>query len=429
MAVFRVEKNSGYNPIYLQTCGIQFDSQESSETSGSGFSFMTAAGVMVGVLILLAAGLVIYNILKISVSKRMKGYGILRAIGSEKSQLYSIVSLQIIILCLIGIPIGTIVGFLSTKGIITMATGFLSPEIFMVQNTSELQNLISANSTGKVPFLAISAAITLFFTFVAAIPAASYAAKVPPTVAMSGQNIKVNRRNRKSKAIRNFEAYYARLNLKRNRGRTAITVLSLVMSIAVFIALQSFTTLLNAASGMEDNHLGDYCIVNETVGFSADDLNELSQNSAVSSVAAIQFLLYEPDDAGQISDVALGFTLQPGETFQVVGLNDDYWDYFMGSELSAEDLTLLKSGEECEKSLQNIFVGGCVLWHDNGGNRKCAWLYLHNFCKCRNFRPGSVRFHPRSADCRSHASIHRGLLAGNLYSAKKNRRNEYCGFH
>ncbi len=341
------ELDTSYNQVYLQASGIRFDSQESSENSGSGFSFMAAAGIMVGVLILLAAGLVIYNILKISVSKRIKGYGVLRAIGSEKSQLYSIVSLQILILCLIGIPVGMIVGLLSTKGIIIMATSFLSPEIFMVQNTSELQNLISANSTGKLPFLVISAAITLFFAFMAAIPAAKYAAKVPPTVAMSGRNTKVKRRNRKSKTIRNFEAYYARLNLKRNRGRTAITVLSLVMSIAVFIALQSFTTLLNTASGMEDNHLGDYSIVNETVGFSADDLEELRLNSAVSSVAAIQFLLYKPDDAGQISDIALGFELQPGETFQVVGLNDDYWDYFMGSELSAEDLTLLKSGKAC----------------------------------------------------------------------------------
>lgn len=341
------ELDTSYNQVYLQACGIRFDNQESSENSGSGFSFMAAAGVMVGVLILLAAGLVIYNILKISVSKRIKGYGVLRAIGSEKSQLYSIVSLQILILCLIGIPVGMIVGLLSTKGIIIMATSFLSPEIFMVQNTSELQNLISANSTGKLLFLVISAAITLFFAFMAAIPAAKYAAKVPPTVAMSGRNTKVKRRNRKSKTIRNFEAYYAWLNLKRNRGRTAITVLSLVMSIAVFIALQSFTTLLNMASGMEDNHSGDYSIVNETVGFSADDLEELRQNSAVSSVAAIQFLLYKPDDAGQISDIALGFELQPGETFQVVGLNDDYWDYFMGSELSAEDLTLLKSGKAC----------------------------------------------------------------------------------
>ncbi len=341
------ELDTSYNQVYLQACGIQYDSQESSEKSGSGFSFMVFAGVVVGVLILLAAGLVIYNILKISVSKRIKEYGVLRAIGSEKGQLYTIVSLQILILCLIGIPVGMIVGRLSTKGIVIMATSFLSPEIFMVQNTSELQSLISANSSGKIPFLAASAVITLFFAFVAAIPAARYAAKVSPTVAMSGQNTRIKRRNRKSKIIRNFEAYYARLNLKRNRGRTAITVLSLVMSIAVFIALQSFTTLLNAASGMENSHLGDYSIVNETVGFSADDLAELRQNDAVASVAAIQFSLYEPDEDGKISAISLGFTLQSGETFQIVGLNDEYWDYFTAGEFSEEELALLKSGEAC----------------------------------------------------------------------------------
>ena len=341
------ELDTSYNQVYLQAFGIQYYSQESSENSGSGFSFMVFAGVVVGVLILLAAGLVIYNILKISVSKRIKEYGVLRAIGSEKGQLYTIVSLQILILCLIGIPVGMIVGRLSTKGIVIMATSFLSSEIFMVQNTSELQSLISANSSGKIPFLAASAVITLFFAFVAAIPAARYAAKVSPTVAMSGQNTRIKRRNRKSKTIRNFEAYYARLNLKRNRGRTAITVLSLVMSIAVFIALQSFTTLLNAASGMENSHLGDYSIINETVGFSADDLAELRQNDAVASVAAIQFSLYEPDEDGKISDISLGFTLQSGETFQIVGLNDEYWDYFTAGEFSEEELALLKSGEAC----------------------------------------------------------------------------------
>ena len=341
------ELDTSYNQVYLQACGVPFDTQESSESSSSGFSLMVFAGVMVGVLILLAAGLVIYNILKISVSKRIKEYGVLRAIGSEKGQLYSMVSLQILILCLIGIPVGMLVGILSTKSIVTVATSLLSPEIFMVQSTSELQSLISANSSGKLSFLVASAVITLFFAFIAAIPAAQYAARVSPTVAMSGQNTKIKRRNRKSKKIRNFEAYYARLNLKRNRGRTAITVLSLVMSIAVFIALQGFTSLLNAASGMEDSHLGDYSIINETVGFSADDLNELRQDNAVNSVAAIQFSLYEPNDAGKISDIALGFGLQPGETFQVVGLNDEYWDYFMGGELSAEDLSLLKSGTAC----------------------------------------------------------------------------------
>lgn len=84
---------------------------------------MALAGILTGVLILFAAGLVIYNVLNISVSTRIKEYGVLRSIGSERGQLYSIVSLQILLLCMIGIPIGLIVGLLLTKGILTMAGG------------------------------------------------------------------------------------------------------------------------------------------------------------------------------------------------------------------------------------------------------------------------------------------------------------------
>lgn len=119
------------------------------------------------------------------------------------------------------------------------------------------------------------------------------------------------------------------------------------MSITVFIALQGFTTILNAASALQGSHLGDYQITNETVGFSVDALNELQENKAVQSVAAIQFSLYEQNEADQLDGIDIGFTLKPGETFQVVGLNDEYWDYFMGAELSADQLEQLKSGNAC----------------------------------------------------------------------------------
>ncbi len=341
------ELDTSYNIVYLSAMGISFDSGESGENDGVGFSFMTFAAVMVGVLILLAAGLVIYNILKISVSKRIKEYGVIRAIGGMRGQLYFIVSAQILLLCLIGIPVGMIVGLLSTKGIITMATSMLSPEIFLVQNTTELHSLIGANSSGKAPLLLASAAITLFFAFIAAIPAARFAAKVSPTVAMSGMNTKIKRRKRTIKTIKNFEAYYARLNLKRNWGRTVITILSLVMSISVFVTLQSFTALFDAANSMEGNHLGDYSIVNETVGLSESVLEKLSQNTEVESVAAVQATIYSPDGNHRVHGIIIGFDLHPGEAFQVAGLNDAYWDYFMGDSVSADGLKKLKSGEAC----------------------------------------------------------------------------------
>lgn len=84
--------NIQYNWILLDALGISYDESASSDEA-SGFSFMTFACVMVGALILLAAGLVIYNILKIAVTKRIKEYGTLRAIGGERGQIYRIVSL------------------------------------------------------------------------------------------------------------------------------------------------------------------------------------------------------------------------------------------------------------------------------------------------------------------------------------------------
>ena len=74
------EKYIQYNWLLLNAMGIR-GGEESESADGEGFSYMTAACVLVGMLVLLAAGLVIYNILKIAVAKRIREYGTLRAIG------------------------------------------------------------------------------------------------------------------------------------------------------------------------------------------------------------------------------------------------------------------------------------------------------------------------------------------------------------
>ncbi len=342
------ELDTLYNVVLLEALGIHYDTEQADmELSGQGFSLVLAAGIMVGLLLLLAAGLVIYNILKIAVSQRIGQYGVLRAIGGEKGQLYLLVSAQVLLLCVIGIPVGILLGTLSAEGILTAATSLLSPEIFLVQNTDELNRLIAENSAGKGVFLLASAAITLLFAFIAGIPAARYAAKVSPTVAMAGQSIKIKRRNRRTKKIRNFEAFYACLNLKRNRGRTAITILSLVMSITVFITLQGFTDLLNTAGSMESARMGDYSIVNETVGFSPDTLSAIEGNEMVRSVSAIQFSLYDMDENKKPIGIDIGFALRPGETFQVAGLNNACLDAVFGERVSDIDLERLKTGDGC----------------------------------------------------------------------------------
>ena len=340
------ELDSIYNIPYLNALGIRYSAEAAdvSDDSANGFPFMMAAGILVGGLILLAAGLVIYNILKIAVSRRMTQYGVLRAMGADKSQLYILVAAQVLLLCAIGIPVGLLLGTLSAKGILTAATGMLSPEIFLVRDAGELNRLIEENSSGKGAFLLASAAVTLIFALAAALPAARYAAGVSPTVAMTGSHGRIKRRSRRAKRIRNFEAYYARLNLKRSRGRTAITVLSLVMSITVFIALQGVVGLLNAAGSGVAEHYGDYSITNETAGFSPEEYQSMEDDPRVAELTAMQLSLYDQGTDGYPEGIAFGFPLQPAETFQVIGLNDAHWDKAF-SFLPAEVLEKLKAGE------------------------------------------------------------------------------------
>lgn len=339
-----------YNWLYLNALGVRYDQKDNGTDAGSGadeggLSYMLAAGVLIGALVLAAAGLVIYNILKISVSRRRKEYGTLRAIGAQQGQLYRLVAGQLILLCLAGIPLGALIGVLSAGGLTQAATGLFTPETFLVQNTEELNALIAGNSTGKLPPLLLSAVITLLFAFLAAMPAARYAAKVPPVVAMRGVTSQVKRKRRHDKPIRHFEAFYARLNLRRNAGRSALTILSLVMSITVFVALQAFSGLLDASRDVQKLHLGDYSLTNESIGFEPSVLADLQSQAGVSAVYTLKYSLYKQESDGSLP-VAAGFKLQPSETLQIIGVDEERLKLLLPS-LTAEQIQALKDGKAC----------------------------------------------------------------------------------
>lgn len=338
-----------YNVPYLEALGIEYrEDGDGMEVSGSaeGFTLLAAAGVMVGALFLLAAGLVIVNILKIDIARRMGEYGVLRAMGAGRGQLCLLVILQISYLCVPGIPAGLLAGYLSAEGILKAAAGLLSPEIFLVRDAAQLGRLIEENSSGSQAYLLASACITFAFSLAAALPAARYAARVSPVSAMAGTKTGIRRRRRRTGNIRHFERYCALLNLRRNPGRTALTVLSLVMSIAVFVTLQGSVSSLDAA-GSAAEHMGDYSIIREQEGFSPEELSALREDEQVFSVAAFQFSLYDIDKDCRPVGIAFGGSLEPGETFQVIGMNDEYMEARLKDCLSVEELERLKNGEGC----------------------------------------------------------------------------------
>lgn len=361
------ELDTIYNQPYLNALGIRFREEQDSAMvadgiDDTGFSYMMLAGILTAGLLLTAAGLVIYNILKIAVAGRTGQYGILRAIGAQKGQLYGIVAEELLLLCAIGIPVGMLMGMLSAKGILSAALGLLSPELFLAQDAGQLQEMISANDSGKWDCLAVSALITLAAAFLAAAPAARYAARVSPVTAIRGTGGRaLKHKKRKVRNIRNFERYYARLNLWRNKSRTMITVLSLVMSITVYITLQGFLSLLDVSRTVSE-HLGDYSVVNEYVGFAPGELEEMEADRQTAAVGAQQFALYELDAGCRPVGIETDFTLGVGETFQVFGINDRWMEYAFADRLPEETLDALRAGEGCvvRNPLQIEFDGQTI---------------------------------------------------------------------
>lgn len=333
-----------YNWILLDALGIFYEEAGASDT-GTGFSFMTFACVMVGVLVLLAAGLVIYNILKIAVTKRMKEYGILRAIGGERGQIYRIVFLQLLILCGIGMPIGLLAGGLSAKGILMAATEILNPDLFLADSAGELHAAIRAADSNHMLCYLASIAVTLGFAMLAAFPAVRYAARVSPTAAMTGLRVKVKRRGRKVKKIRNFEAWYAGQNLRRGRGRTVITILSLVMSITVFVTLQSFIKLLDTGNEVKNMNTGDYAVTNENPGMDPQVIEEIRENEWVESLAFTKLSTYTRDEKGEIP-VNLDFPMQLWEAFHIACIEDARLMSYGGG-VSKEDMEDVRNGKAC----------------------------------------------------------------------------------
>ena len=111
----------------------------------------TKVFLIIGILILimLSAYLIIYNIFYISVSRDIRFYGLLKTIGTTNKQLKKIVRKQAEILCIIGIPIGLVLGFLLLFALVPL-----------VMRTTTIQNFGVAPS----PIVFIGSALFSFVT-------------------------------------------------------------------------------------------------------------------------------------------------------------------------------------------------------------------------------------------------------------------------
>lgn len=205
--------------------------------------FYTLGGIVIGIIIV-SSVFVIRNSFAISITEKMKQYGMLSSIGATKKQIKKNVLFEGMILGVISIPIGILCGILATFILIQITTALIGNFVF----SNEIKFVFS------MPIVVVIASVILGLVtiYLSCIFSARKAAKISPIDAIrSNEDIKIKSKKIRSpkiiKKLFGVGGEIAYKNLKRNKKKYRTTVISLVVSITVFISL---TTFMNYAFDM-----------------------------------------------------------------------------------------------------------------------------------------------------------------------------------
>ena len=237
---------SKYN-ISLNRDVLQF---EGVGVNSSYMRMLYLIGIVVVVIIIISSVFVIRNSFAISITERTRQYGMLSSIGATKKQIRKNVLFEGVILGLIGIPSGILLGILVNwilSIILNNLIGKIIEDVTFIYSVPVFAIILSV----------ILAVITIYFSCRSS---ARRAAKVSPIDAIRSNNdIKIKGKKVKSpkiiKKIFGVGGDIAYKNLKRNRKKYRTTVISLVVSIAIFI---SITSLVQYSFSVSNQTFIDY---------------------------------------------------------------------------------------------------------------------------------------------------------------------------
>ncbi len=192
--------------------------------------FTETAALIIMLLVVIGAVIVIYNSFAISISERKKQFGMLRSVGATAKQIKRTVYWEGFVLSLIGVPIGIISGIFGIFITLKVADSILQ-DIFT--GAEHIYLVVS-------PFAVLAAIAFMVITiFLSTVIPARKAAKISPIDAIrlttDITTSKKSRSNPIAKFLFGIEGDIALKNLKRNRKRYFATILSLFISIVLFI--------------------------------------------------------------------------------------------------------------------------------------------------------------------------------------------------
>ncbi|OTX38692.1 ABC transporter permease [Bacillus thuringiensis serovar andalousiensis] len=221
---------SGENNINISNELIQF------EKPGYNNSIMATLIITISIVVI-ATIVVIYNAFQISVVERTRQFGLLRSIGATRKQIRQIVLREATFLAVIGIPIGIICS------LIALASLQFTFSLLM-ENSKEVSIF---HIDWKI--LLISSIITFLSIIASSLYPAYFAGKISPLLAISSrlsikkEQIKKQKNSMVKKPL-SIPLSMAMKNVKRNKNRYTITILSIIISSVLFI---TFSYLMSVA--------------------------------------------------------------------------------------------------------------------------------------------------------------------------------------
>lgn len=217
----------------------------------------TMVSMMMIMLALVSIGciIVIYNSFAISVMERKKEFGLLSSIGATKRQLSHTVFFEAVVVGLIGIILGILGAYIGIGCVILIINNLISDML-------EYKLHLVTNPL----FIIIPVIFMIIVIGVSAFIPSRRASKVSPIEAIrQNDDIKINKKKiRTSKlALKLFgiEGEIALKNIKRNKKKYRVTIVSLFISIVLFISFSSYMNYtLNTASSVMGEVPYDYQI-------------------------------------------------------------------------------------------------------------------------------------------------------------------------
>lgn len=177
---------------------------------------------------------VIYNSFAISVMERKKEFGLLSSIGATKKQLSYTIFFEALIEGTIGIILGIGGAYIGIGTVILIINNLIGDIL-----------VLKLNLVTNIMFIIIPVIFMILVIFISALVPSRRAAKVSPIEAIrQNDDIKINKKKIKTGKLVNklfgIEGEIALKNIKRNKKKYRVTIVSLFISIVLFISFSSY---------------------------------------------------------------------------------------------------------------------------------------------------------------------------------------------